>query len=220
MKLLLGVTGSVAAKLTPKLVSAIIKKVPEVELKVIATERSLYFFRGEEVAVPVMTDKDEWPEGGYLKDQPIPHIDLGDWADVLIIAPLTADTLSDMAHGKADKFLTSTVLAWPLEKPLILAPAMNTRMWENRITQGNLKTVRQTYRTYVVEPREGMLACKTKGVGAMAHIDTIVASLVKPKKKSYKVSDNQGCPGCRYRLNHGHQAKCPRCKVKLVWGCR
>ena len=124
-----------------------------------------------------MTDKDEWPEGGYVKDQPIPHIDLGDWADILLIAPLSADTLSDMAHGKASKFLTSIVLAWPREKPIILAPAMNTRMWENPITQGNLNMVRQVYKTKVVEPREGMLACKTTGVGAMARIEDIVASL-------------------------------------------
>jgi|ERR1035437_2659111 phosphopantothenoylcysteine synthetase/decarboxylase len=177
MKLILGVTASVAAKLTPKLVAAILSARPDIELKVIATERSLYFFRREDVAVPVMTDKDEWPEGGYVKDQVIPHIDLGDWADALLIAPLSADTLSDMAHGKASKFLTSVVLAWPREKPMILAPAMNTRMWENPITQSNLDMVRRVYRTQIVGPREGVLACKTKGIGAMAQIETIVASL-------------------------------------------
>ena len=177
MKLILGVTASVAAKLTPKLVAAILKAIPDIEIKVVATERSLYFFKREDVAAPIMTDKDEWPEGGYVKDQPIPHIDLGDWADILLIAPLSADTLSDMAHGKASKFLTSIVLAWPREKPIILAPAMNTRMWENPITQGNLNMVRQVYKTKVVEPREGMLACKTTGVGAMARIEDIVASL-------------------------------------------
>ena len=178
MKLLLGVTASVAAKLTPKLVAAIVKAIPGVELKVIATERSLYFFRKEDVAVPVSTDKEEWPGAGYLKGNPIPHIDLGDWADILLIAPLTADTLSDMAHGKADKFLTSTVLAWPLRKPVIVAPAMNTRMWENPITQDNLQMVRDVYRARVVGPIKGQLACNTQGMGAMAQIDTIVASVV------------------------------------------
>lgn len=175
MKLLMGVTGSVAAKLTPKLVAAIVGKGNEV--KVIATDRSLFFFRREEVAVPIMTDKDEWPEGGYVKGLDILHIDLGEWADALLIAPLSADTLSDMAHGKANKFLTSTVLAWSREKPIILAPAMNTRMWENPITQENLRTVERTYRIRVVGPVDGMLACKTVGMGAMAHIDAIVASL-------------------------------------------
>ncbi len=181
MKLILGVTASVAAKLTPKLVAAILEAGPDIEIKVVATERSLYFFERKEVdvAVPVMTDKDEWPEGGYVKDQLIPHIDLGDWADALLIAPLSADTLSDMAHGKADKFLTSIVLAWPREKPIILAPAMNTRMWTNSITQKNLNIVWNAYpRTRTISPRNGLLACKTTGIGAMAHIETIVAALM------------------------------------------
>ncbi len=177
MKLVLGVTASVAAKLTPKLVAAILSAKPGIELKVVATERSLYFFRREDVAVPVMTDKDEWPEGGYMKDQLIPHIDLGDWADTLLIAPLSADTLSDMAHGKANKFLTSVVLAWPIERRMILAPAMNTRMWYNPITQNNLEIVQRVYNSRIIEPREAMLACNTKGMGAMAEIEKIVASL-------------------------------------------
>ena len=154
------------------------KEIPGAELKVIATERSLYFFHKEDVAVPVSTDKEEWPGAGYLKGNPIPHIDLGDWADILLIAPLTADTLSDMAHGKADKFLTSTVLAWPLGKPIIVAPAMNTRMWENPITQGNLRVIRDVYKAQVIDPVEGQLACNTKGVGAMARIEDIVAIVV------------------------------------------
>lgn len=179
MKLILGVTGSVAAKLTPKLVAAILEAKEDVELKVVATERSLYFFDRKDVdtAAPVMTDKDEWPGNGYNREQLIPHIDLGDWADMLLIAPLSADTLSDMAHGKANKFLTSTVLAWPREKPIVLAPAMNTRMWENPLTQRNLATVQEVYNTKVVLPIEGMLACKTMGIGAMARIETIVSSL-------------------------------------------
>ena len=178
MKVILGITGSVAAILTPKLVGAITARIPGVELRIIATERSLYFFDSKTIAAPVMTDKDEWPEGGYLKGNPVPHIDMGDWADKLLIAPLTADTLSDMAHGKADKFLTSTVLAWPLTKPLILAPAMNTRMWENPITRRNLETVQAVYEVQVVGPVTGHLACGTSGIGAMANIDDIVDSLL------------------------------------------
>ena len=177
MKLLIGVTGSVAAKLTPKLISAIIRGVPKIEVKVIATDRSLYFFSRDEVSVPILTDRDEWSAGGYVKGSDILHIDLGEWADVLLIAPLSADTLSDMAHGRANKFLTSTVLAWHRERPIILAPAMNTRMWENPITQGNLQTVREAYNIRVIGPEEGVLACRTTGVGAMARIETIVASL-------------------------------------------
>jgi phosphopantothenoylcysteine decarboxylase len=72
-------------------------------------------------------------------------------------------------------------LAWPLEKQLILAPAMNTRMWENPITQNNLQKVREIYQTRVIGPEEGMLACGVRGIGAMANINTIVASLPESK---------------------------------------
>lgn len=180
MKIILGVTGSVAAKLTHKLVAAIHDQYPDSELEVVATQRGLYFFDRrtiESYGVSVLTDKDEWPEDGYAKGKPVPHIDLGEWADILLIAPLTADTLSDMAHGKADKFLTSIVLAWPRNKRMILAPAMNTRMWENPITKMNLGIVRRTYHAHVIEPVEGNLACGTTGVGAMAQINTIVAAI-------------------------------------------
>lgn len=179
MNLLLGVTGSVAATLTPKLTRELLALDVHVELKIISTERGLYFFDRESVSAlaPVLTDKDEWPESGYSKGSPVPHIDLGDWADLLLIAPLTADTLSDMAHGKADKFLTSTVLAWPREKPLVIAPAMNTRMWENPVTQRNLQTMLEVYQTTIIKPIEGKLACGVTGVGAMARIETIVMSV-------------------------------------------
>jgi 3-polyprenyl-4-hydroxybenzoate decarboxylase len=180
MKLILGVTGSVAAKLTPKLVKAILSGIVDVEIKIVVTERGHYFFMDHDVdrrALPILTDRYEWPAGGYAKGNPVPHIDLGEWADRLVIAPLTADTLSDMAHGKADKFLTSIVLAWPREKPLFIAPAMNTRMWENEITQANLRTVMNTYGASVIPPKEGELACGVRGVGAMADIDNIVAAI-------------------------------------------
>ena len=177
-KLLVGVTGSIAAKYTVKLVNAIITRIPDVVLRVIATEHGLYFFDREKIPVLVMNDKYEWPEAGYTKGDPVPHIDLGDWADELLIAPLTADTLSDMAHGKANKFLTSTVLAWPLEKPMILAPAMNTRMWQNPITQENLQKVQKVYRAQIVGPVVGRLACGTVGVGAMADINDIVSAVI------------------------------------------
>jgi phosphopantothenoylcysteine decarboxylase len=178
VKILLGVTASVAATLTPKLVTSLLR-LPEAEVKVVATPKSFHFFRIEDVPVPVLTDSIEWPQGGYQKGAEIPHIDLGEWADILLIAPLSADTLSDMAHGKTSKFLTSIVLAWPLHKKIVLAPAMNTRMWENPITQENLAKVESTYSAHVIGPKEGMLACKTMGMGAMANISEIVSFLEK-----------------------------------------
>ena len=179
-KVILGVTGSVAATLTAKMVKALVDA--DMEVKVVSTERGLYFFDRKAINVPVFSDKDEWQEGGYLKNVPVPHIDFGDWADILLIAPLTADTLSDMAHGKADKFLTSIVLAWPKEKPLVFAPAMNTRMWENPITRANLEIVRTVYQIKIVGPVSGRLACGFVGLGVMARIEAIVAVVCSLKK--------------------------------------
>lgn len=193
MKVLLGVTGSVATILTPKLIQALENANHEVRL--VSTQRGMFFLNTEELCphtlvdelnryiCKIYTDKDEWPANGWHKDDPIKHIDLGTWADLLLIAPLSADTLSDIAHGKADKFLTSIVLAWNRSKPVLFAPAMNTNMWINPITQTNLKIVDSTYNTprhykyglsCVINPIVKKLACGTIGIGAMANISDIV----------------------------------------------
>jgi len=80
------------------------------------------------------------------------HIELGRWADVLVVAPATANTLAKIANGFADNLLTSTVLG--CDKPLVLVPAMNVRMYENKITQENLDKLRNLG-CVVVEPEVG-----------------------------------------------------------------
>lgn len=178
MKVLLGVTGSVAAVLTPRLVDELIRARHEVEI--VATERGLFFFNPDDIKVKLWRDKDEWPEDGYHKGDPVEHIELGKRFDVLLIAPLTADTLSDLAHGKADKFLTSIALAWDFRnKPIVIAPAMNTLMWKHPATEHNLAL----YRMWMVEnltivgPIEKQLACGDVGMGAMAEIVDIVEAI-------------------------------------------
>lgn len=175
MKLLLGVTGSVAAILVPRMSRALFAEGHEVQI--VSTQRGLYFFESKKLPVKVWTDKDEWPEGGWHKEDPVPHIDLGQWADLILLAPLTADTLSDMANGKCDKFLTSIVRAWPREKPMVIAPAMNTRMWEHPITQEHIEKLKTFYQLTVIEPITKRLACGDIGKGAMAEIQTIIETV-------------------------------------------
>lgn len=173
--ILLGVTGSVAAKLTPKLVAAL-RQIGEVE--VVATDPALYFWKREETGARLWTEADEWPGGLYAKDQPVPHIALGDWADALVIAPLTANTLTKLALGIADNLLTCTAYAWPDGKPLVVAPAMNTRMWQNGLTQGHLAELGRRLPAFSqVPPVARRLACGTTGIGAMADIPDIVAAV-------------------------------------------
>ena len=176
MKIVLGITGSVAATLTPKIVKALLEEGHEV--KVVTTERGAYFFNAFDVSVQgveVLRDKDEWPEDGYKKGAIVPHIDLHKWADMLLIAPLTADTLTDIAIGKADKFLTCIAYAWPLDKPFAVAPAMNTNMWNDPLTKDHLTQIDERYLKFkVIDPISNMLACGDVGMGAMAKIQTIV----------------------------------------------
>ncbi len=168
-KILLGVTGSVAAIKTPELV----RQLSEIgEVKVTATESALHFFKLEDVEVPVLRDKDEWGES-YERGQEIPHIELGKWADVLVIAPLSADTLAKLAHGRCNNLLTCLVRAWNREKPVLLAPAMNTNMWEHPATAEHLEKLGQWHRLQTINPIEKSLACGDVGMGAMAEVGEI-----------------------------------------------
>lgn len=176
MKVLLGVTGSVAAKLTPRLVEAL--RAANHEVKVVATEKSLFFWKPVEVMVPVLRDADEWST--YQTGQPILHIELRRWADAMIIAPLTANTLAKIANGIADNLLTSIVRAWTPEKTIVMAPAMNSQMWGKSVTFKQLAEIRLSLpRVTLVHPVSKVLACGDIGIGAMASIPDIVASLPK-----------------------------------------
>lgn len=180
MKILLGVTGSVAATLSKKLVDALQDAGHEV--RVILTRASEYFVPRKCLYVPVYDENSEWPKERYEKGDEVLHIQLRDWADILVIAPLTANTLAKLSHGQADNLLTSVFLAWDKRKPIILAPAMNTKMWKNPLVQRNLalldSELREAgYEVRVIEPIAKRLACGEPGVGAMADIATIVSVL-------------------------------------------
>jgi phosphopantothenoylcysteine decarboxylase / phosphopantothenate---cysteine ligase len=106
------------------------------------------------------------------------HIDLAQHFDVLVIAPCSANTLAKLAHGLADNLLTTTFLTFT-DKPVVLAPAMNTRMWENPLTQDNWKRLKQLATVYPVEPASGNLACGETGIGKLADIEAIALTTEK-----------------------------------------
>lgn len=191
MKVLLGVTGSVAATLTYKLIGKLQMAGHKVE--VVATKWSLEFWNPAETERSILVQRgklksadfkvwqeaDEWPAGGYVKDMPVRHIELREWADALLIAPLTANTLGKMANGIVDNLLTSVAYAWDRKrKPLIVAPAMNTLMWEHPATKYNLERIRAWHPHFAfVMPVAAKLACGDVGIGAMANIDDIVETM-------------------------------------------
>lgn len=114
----------------------------------------------------------------YSSDDPIPHISLASWADVVLLMPATANVLAKMAAGIADDALTTTLLAVPSTTPCVVAPAMNVHMWQAPATQKNVETLRQRGLQFVA-PATGLLACGDVGEGKLATVDEIVEATMQ-----------------------------------------
>lgn len=173
MNILIGITSSIAAYRIPNLVSALKKQ--NHEIKTIVTEKAKSFVAPQALAVmsqnPCHTDSDEWGN-----TQRVLHIELAKWCNAFIIAPLSANTLAKMANGLCDNLLTSTVRAYG-KKPLLLAPAMNTAMWENPLTAEHLQKMETIYNITLIDPVFKKLADGDEGIGALAEDDTIIKTL-------------------------------------------
>jgi phosphopantothenoylcysteine decarboxylase len=205
-RLILGVTGSVAAIRTPALCGEL--RSAGHEVRIVATRPSLYFFDSAEVTgsggdsaelttdAPLFRDSDEWPGARYHPGGEVLHIEFRKWARVLIVAPLDANTLGKFALGISDNFLTCIFRAWDFSKPVILAPAMNTLMWDSPVTRRHLRQLladhapgpiddewsladapqvfaRHAPGIVVIPPQAKRLACGDVGVGAMAEVANI-----------------------------------------------
>ncbi|HLI48928.1 MAG TPA: bifunctional phosphopantothenoylcysteine decarboxylase/phosphopantothenate--cysteine ligase CoaBC [Chthonomonas sp.] len=171
---LLGVTGSIAAYKAADICSRLGKLGADVH--VVLTAAATRFvgpatFRAL-TRNPVLTDVFEEPHA-----RRIAHIDLAQSADLVLVAPATADILAHMAHGLADDMLTTCLLAVPASTPLLVAPAMNTVMWQHPATQANLRLLRERG-VRIIEPEYGLLACQDVGVGKLAEPETIVRCVV------------------------------------------
>ena len=110
--------------------------------------------------------------------QTINHIDLAKEADVFLIAPASANTIAKLSYGMADNIVTTTALALPADTPKLIAPAMNTNMYNNPMTKRNIEQLIQAgYQK--IEPRSTRLACGDVGKGALADLETIIESVLK-----------------------------------------
>ena len=106
------------------------------------------------------------------------HIELAKKADLFVLAPASANTLAKLAHGMADNIVTATALALPTETPKLIAPAMNTKMYDNPLTQRNIRILKEVgYQE--IEPRSSLLACGDVGRGALAEQDAILERIIK-----------------------------------------
>ncbi|POM76869.1 Phosphopantothenoylcysteine decarboxylase [Phytophthora palmivora] len=123
--------------------------------------------------IAVVRDEDEWEAWNVVGDS-VRHIELKDWADVMLLAPMSANTLGKLANGLADNLLTCIARAWIMTKPFIFAPAMNTDMWNHPITATHLRVLDE-FGYKMVPPVEKKLACGVVGNGGLATVDSIVA---------------------------------------------
>jgi phosphopantothenoylcysteine decarboxylase len=167
MRLLLGVTGSVAAVLAPKLIDRLINAGHEVKIIVTKNIHKFVSIRGD-----VHEDHHEWASFEEIGD-PILHIELRKWADAFLIAPCTMHTLAKITNGLCDNLLTNTARAWDFSKPFFIAPAANTCMWESPITKTQLQFA-EDLGIKIIPPICKTLACGDTGVGAMADIEDIL----------------------------------------------
>lgn len=205
--ILLGVTGSVAAVKTPDLYASLQHAGHAV--KVVATSAAIYFFdpvsldptHGVRNRDLVYLDEDEWPGKDmgqrYQRGDLVQHIELRRWADLFLIAPLDANTLAKLACGLCDNALTCVGRAWDIQRPFVVAPAMNTAMWEHPMTLRHLRVlaadrgaahvpghlaadamleqINSRSRLFqVIAPVTKQLACGDFGIGAMAEVSEIV----------------------------------------------
>lgn len=172
LKVVLGVSGGIAAYKACELVRALVKRGDEV--RVVMTRNAqefvtpLTFQALTQQPVGVATF-----DAGY--EAQIGHIELARWADVVLVAPATANTIAKMAQGMADDLLTTVLLA--TRAPVVVAPAMNTQMYLHPRLQANLETLRHTERHLVIEPDAGELACGEVGAGRLPDPPVILAEL-------------------------------------------
>jgi phosphopantothenoylcysteine decarboxylase len=198
-RIIIGTTGSVAAVRTPALCSALVEAGHHVE--VAATEPSLYFYSPADLpaGTPLHRDADEWPGAIYARGDDVLHIELRRRADILVVAPLDANTLAKFALGLCDNLLTCLFRAWDFARPVVLAPAMNTIMWEKPATARHLARIwsdasgrevppdwslataeahfARVGTVILVPPRSRRLACGDVGVGAMAEVAGIAEAV-------------------------------------------
>ena len=169
LTLVLGVTGSIAAYKAADLTSLLAKA--DCDVRVVLTADAQKFITPLAFKTlsrnPVMTDLyDE--ENGWKPA----HITLADEADLLLIAPATANILAKLAHGIADDALTCIALALNPKAKLLIAPAMNGKMWNHPATQQNVSTLKSRGAEFI-GPEEGMLSCGYEGLGRLWPVDEI-----------------------------------------------
>lgn len=171
-EILVGISGGIAAYKTAHVVSRLVEAGAGVS--VVMTANATRFLGPLTLQTltgrPVYTD-----QFAAVQTHRGEHVALADRAELVVVAPATANCLGKLAHGIADDLLSTVLLA--VDVPVLLAPAMNQRMWEHPAVRANVETLRSRGVAFV-GPAEGRLACGSTGIGRMAEPDEIIAAVV------------------------------------------
>lgn len=180
--ILLGVSGGVAAykavDLASKLTAAgaVVKTIMTENACQLICPKSFEAVTGQ----PVYTNM--WQTDEQFQ---IGHVSTADWADIVVVAPATANIVGKIANGICDDLLSTTIcVCWPLIKvgAVLLAPAMNSNMWDNSAVQRNIETIKEMG-FHLIGPEEGRLACGTEGIGRMSEPQDILEAIEKIASK-------------------------------------
>ena len=178
-KIILGVTGSIAAHKAADLASLLTKA--KCDVRAVMTTDAQKFITPLPFKTltrhPVVTDLYDEDEGWKPT-----HIELADSADLLLIAPATANVIAKMANGIADDALTCIALALNPKAKVLIAPAMNGKMWMHPATQANVKTLKSRGAEFI-GPDEGLLSCGYEGIGRLWPVEQIAARSLALLKK-------------------------------------
>ena len=177
VRVLLGVSGGIAAYKAIDLASKMTGAGAEV--RTVMTENALRLVCAK--SFEAVTGQPVYTSLWESQEYKIGHVNLTDWADIVVVTPATANIISKAANGICDDLL-STVLCACWEKPTLFAPAMNDRMWANPMVQKNVKTL-ASMGIELIGPRHGRLACGTEGVGRMAEPQEILDAVAKMAAK-------------------------------------
>ncbi len=173
-RILVGISGGIAAYKIPELIRLLVKAGAEV--KVTTTPNALQFVT--EMTLQTLSGSSVYSDVfASINAHATEHISLPEWADAMIVAPATANVLAEMANGVAGDALTTTICSCVARKPMLIVPAMNDKMWENPATQQAIRTIRSWEHITVLEPAEGPLACGTCGKGRMPEVEEIQEAL-------------------------------------------
>lgn len=181
--ILIGITGGIAAYKICDLIRLF--KKGGANVKVIATQNALNFVT--KLTLQTLSQNPVYVEQYEVEEYKPEHISLADEADVFVIAPASANTISKLATGVCDNLLTSVACAF--KKPILIAPAMNCNMWDNPVIQENLSKL-EGLGYYILPPEEGFLACGYNGTGRLCEIEKIFDKTVEILESKKKLQDS------------------------------